>query len=601
MPPSPAGLVVRAGVVGVAASASSSCRRSSDAVRRRRLAVGTCDGDGRRGDGDDGGPPRRLRSSSCVGRVARPRPSPARRPRPMRLRRPARPPPAPACPAPCGRLGRRPSGRRLSSRRARLSSDALVGVLVGRLVGWSCLGLGRLARTARRRGGRLGRLEQQQRGRWLVGRRLAAACRRSASGVGGRPSWRWSSWRRSSWPAAFLRGGLLRGGASASPASARPSAAGRRSATRPSWRRSSWRWPSWPPPSWRRPSWRPPSSPGRASRRVGTVVSADLAGLRVAGTVGSLRLGSVEHRCARPRPVEHVVRLGHCAVRRGTARDRVTGTQSFGGGDTLRVCVCERRCHLPRSPGQVCGESLSPTPAAASRSGDDHVLPGAGPSGGPARTSSGRCGPAGHGASNAASIAHRPPDRPYARAPAGRRPRRSSGSSGPWASRVSSGASPGVEAGDGGEPGAARRRVGRPAGVPQHQVEPYRPSPSARRHQRGHDGGPAVELAHALLGHPLHEHLVGAEERRRPRPTRPSRVGAGEVDPPVAALEQVGQRPAGRHDDLEHVEAVAAAPRRAPRGRRPGRRPRRARSRGTPPRWPTRSAPRRRRRCAGAG
>ena len=354
-----------------------------------------------------------------------------------------------------------------------------------------------------------------------AGASAAAAARLGGAGLlRRRPSWRPSC-------GGLLGGGLLRGGLLAR--------APRSSAARRRWPRS-------------------------ARRRVPSVALAVVLGVVV---------------------VEHVLLLGPAPSAPGVSD--AGDPQAQGGGakpsvaatpSAVRHWVAGR--HLPRSPGRPGLPQCAVTdPPAASRSGDDvHPV----------------CRPLVRDGENVvgSTVIGEPSGRPWRvshtatrrrllcrRVAAGRRPSPVAASSGPWASRVSSGASPGSSPATAASP--VSTSSGRTAGT---ACRSTRSSARARRscgrdRQRRRPRARQSKLAQALLGHPLDEHLVGGEERRD-RGRDLARPAPSSVDAPAAGLEQVGERPAGRLDHLERRRGRRAAPRRARRARRRGRRPRRA-------------------------
>ena len=372
----------------------------------------------------------------------------------------------------------------------------------------------------------------------------AASSRRRVAGglLGGRPSWPPSSSRRSCWPS--------------------------------SWPPSSWRWPSWQPPSW------------RASRPVGGVGS-DV-GFRSGG-------GLVVGHVVLLDPAPRVTRTGRSDAAAPVSR---RAAKPSGGGDTLRRCVTEAgpsptavaglsagRCHRPAWPRR--GLATTSVHCAAH------------PGSGTARTSSGRL--------RMCVVDH--VEYRTADAHSRRRRLRSPGCSGSPIAPVS-----GVER-TLFQPGEQRYAVEleprhrgqsgehvvgphRGLGVAQHQLQhrqPGRLGDLQRQHRR-----PAVEAPQPLLGHPLDRHLRRRPGTPRP-PARPRPTAAASSSRQRLASSRSLSEPPGDIDHLQHVEPVRhrLVERRVDVAGLDDLAP--ARARGTPPRWPRRSAPRRRTRSAGAG
>ena len=78
--------------------------------------------------------------------------------------------------------------------------------------------------------------------------------------------------------------------------------------------------------------------------------------------------------------------------------------------------------------------------------------------------------------------------------------------------------------------------------------------PGARR--QAHHGGPAVEGAEPLLGHPLHLDAVGGPGTASTADSASARATWGSVDRPRTRLEPVGQGSRRGHDDVDDVETV---------------------------------------------
>ena len=302
-----------------------------------------------------------------------------------------------------------------------------------------------------------------------------------------------------------------------------------------SWPGPSWRPASWPGPSWRLPASRGPSAPAvpRWRRRPAPAVAGG----------GRSSLGC--HRAwGAPRP----------APRRRPVRRRGPGNQdrrrkAFGGGDTLRGGVTGPVRHLPRSPARGAGPSawIAVTDPAGPRRGLATTCPHcAGPRCGPARTSSGRSRGGLAGSRPEPSIAHVDPASIAHRSATGSVDGRSGSPTAPSARQR-----PLREAGQ--QRRRRRRRSpatlarpartssGRTAGTAWRSTRSRRaPGPVGLGREASEHGGPAVELAQALLGHPLH--LTDSAARNAShRGAGPLGVGVS-VDAPAAGLEQVGQR-----------------------------------------------------------
>ena len=228
----------------------------------------------------------------------------------------------------------------------------------------------------------------------------------------------------------------------------------------------------------------------------------------------SLRVAATLLRCASPG-----ARLVACRGRRSSALRSLSPTARprRGLATTCLHCADPRSGTARTSSGRVPARAVEPAPGARS---SNHRL-----------------------SSTTASIAHRRPVLRYAGGPAAdRRSRRSPRRADP--ARGGSAAGPGPRRGRPPLASPVSTSSGRTAGTACRSTRSSRePSPVRRGGQRD-DRRPAVELAQALLRHPLRPAPTRWRGRSRP-PRRPRRAGATTSTQPVAGLRagRPGSRP----------------------------------------------------------